>query len=193
MTEHEQTPTTPKPYRRPTINKILDLFPPEHRADIEHSLSTIAASAPFIQHPIDALASAAHRLAADLRRMILAHDPNTPDTDPQKILALAATAAAAEAQLTQPASARLQRILNDIADLPAPPSTVEDRAEQTAREKRERLASKLEQIEHAVRRRNTRVETTAQNRIKRDVERERRKKIQRAAAVKRRAKKFYPE
>lgn len=180
-------PPRPKPYRRPCLNTILNLFPPEHRAHIEHSLTLITAATPFLRHPIDALASAIHRLATDLERITLAHDPTTPPDDPQKIIAIAALATAAEHNIIQPATSRLQRILNDFADLPTDlPSSTEDRTDQTAREKRQRLQAKLDNIRHAAIRRNTRAESAAQKRVEADGRRRQKQKLREINAMKKR-------
>jgi len=158
------TPPKPKHYRRPQLRAILKLFPPEHQNKVEHHLSIIAAATPFTTHPIDAIATAIHRLATDLQRITLAHNPNTPPDDPNKIVAIAALAAAAKANITQPATSRLQRILDDVADLPPEPSTTEDKDDLNARRRREKLQQRLDLIRQAQTRRHAKAETAAQQR-----------------------------
>lgn len=187
-TNSTPAPTPPKKYQRPKITTILKMFPPEHRGPIEHALNVIAAATPFTRHPIDAIATAVHRLAADLDRLTLAYDPNTPPDDPNKIIAIAALAAAAKNQIVQPATSRLQRILNDVADLPPEPSTIEDKDDKKARERRQRLQHRLDEIRRAQIRRNTREETAAQKRAEADAKRIRKRRMQEIASMKRRVK-----
>jgi hypothetical protein len=175
-----------KRYTRPGMDRILALFPPEHRAHLEYSIQTIAAATPFASHPIDALAAGVHRLAEDLRRMLLATDSSLSDDDPQKIIALAAIAQAAKQNVIQPEKNKLRRILAAVATDPRPPSTTEDSKDESVKNKRERLERKIKSIETAANRRETKAESEAIARVAAERERERRRKIKETAGIKRR-------
>lgn len=129
--------------------QILKLFPHHQRREIENAILTIIAAAPFAPHPIDAVAAALHRAAHDLRRTILAHDTTTADDDPQKLFAIAAAAEAARQKLIQPAAARIDRIIQTVAEGFTPPSTtpdIDDRKQLTAAERMRAARQKFNEI-----------------------------------------------
>jgi hypothetical protein len=149
----ETQPRAPRAYRRPSITRILSFFPPEQRHQLEKDIYTILAAAPFTREPIDAVYSAIRRTAEDLRRTILAHDPTTPDDDPRKLFAIRAAAEAARQNLIQPSPARLDRIIQTVAEGITPPSAarldLDDLAAQREADKQRRNSTeeKLRQIE----------------------------------------------